>query len=142
MPKGYQTFVLQCLRSFPCIAIDLCDNSYSVAEPPKITTHPRDTVPGKPVSFTVRATGAEPLSFQWQCKPIGKEDGNEEWQNVSCDGSVQGTDTPTLTFTSSKSCSEGLYRCTVTNCAGEVQSKYADHIIGELVRITTTCTYP
>ena len=113
-------------------------NLYSLAEPPNVTAHPeelKDTVPGKPVSFTVHATGAEPLSFQWQWKPIGKEDGREEWQNLSSSGSVQGTDTPTLTFSSSKSCSEGLYRCTVTNCVGAVQSAHVDHITGELVQL-------
>ena len=110
------------------------DNSYSLAEPPKITTHPKefkDTIPGKPVSFTVQATGAKPLSYQWQWKPIVKEDGSEEWQKLSSGGSLQGTDTPTLTFSSSQSCSEGLYRCMVTNCAGAVLSNCADHIIGE-----------
>ena len=61
---------------------------------------------------------------------------NEEWQNLFCDASVQGTDTPTLTFSSSESCSEGLYRCTVTNSAGAVQSECVDHIIGELAHVT------
>ena len=103
-----------------------------IAGLPTITTPPKDTSPGKPVSFTVQATGAEPLSFQWQWKPIGKKDGNEEWQNLSCSGSIQGADTPVLTFSSSDSCREGLYRCTVTNCAGTVESICADHIVGEL----------
>ena len=103
---------------------------HSLAEPPKITTHPKDIVPGKPLSFTVQATGAEPMSYQWQWKPIGK-DGSEEWQNLTSDGSVVGTDTLTLTFSGSESCSEGLYRCVVTNCTGTAPSKWAEHIIGE-----------
>ena len=110
------------------------DNSYSLAEPPKITTHPKElknTIPDKSVSFTVQATGAKPLSYQWQWKPIVKEDGSEEWQNLTSGGSLQGTGTPTLTFSSSESCREGLYRCMVTNCAGAVLSNCADHIIGE-----------
>ena len=122
-----------------------CVNSYPLAEPPKITTQPKevkDTVPGKPVSFTIQATGAEPLSYQWQWKPIGNDHWkmdyrDEKWQNLFCDVSVLGTDTPTLTFSSSESCSEGLYRCTVTDCAGAVQSECVDHIIGELARVTT-----
>ena len=72
------------------------------------------------------------MSYQWQWKPIGKE---EQWQNLSSDASVQGTDSPTLTFSSSESCSEGRYRCTVTNCAGAVQSECVDHIIGELQHV-------
>ena len=106
------------------------DNSYFLAEPPKITSHPeelKDTVLGKPVSFAVHATGAEPLSYRWQWEPIGKK----EWQNLSSGDSLQGTDTPMLTFISSESCSEGLYRCMVTNCAGSVPSNCADYIIGE-----------
>lgn len=96
-----------------------------LAEPPRITIHPKelkDTVHGKPILFTVKATGTEPLTYQWQWKPIRKEDGSdhEEWQNLSCGGLVRGTDTPTLKFSTS---SEGLYRCVVTNPAGEVQSK-------------------
>ena len=111
------------------------DILYFLAEPPKITTHPKelkDTVPGKQVSFTVQATGVEPMSYQWQWKPIGKED---QWQNLSSGVSIQGTGTPTLTFSSSKSCGEGLYRCVVTNCAGAVQSECVDHIIGELQHV-------
>ena len=110
------------------------DNSISVDKPPKITTHPKelkDAIPGKPVSFTVQATGTEPISYQWQWKPIEKEDGSEEWQNLSRSGSIQGADTPKLTFSGSESCREGLYRCTVTNCAGEVLSECAEHIVGE-----------
>jgi len=80
-----------------------CVNSYSLAEPPKITSQPKvlkDTAPGKPVSFIVQATGVEPLSYQWQWKPSEKDQWkekdyrNEEWQNLFCDASVQGTDTP------------------------------------------------
>ena len=107
-----------------------CDNSYSLAEPPKITTHPKelkDTIPGKPVSFTVQAIGAKPLSYQWQWKPIVKEEGSEEWQILASGGSLQGIDTPTLTFSSSESCREGWYRCMVTNCAGAVLSHCATH---------------
>ena len=104
------------------------------AEPPKITTHPqelKDTVSGKPVSFTVKATGTEPLSYQWQWKPVVEGVGSGEWQNLSSGGPVQGTDTATLTYSSIESCSEGLYRCVVTNTVGEDISKYTDHINGE-----------
>jgi len=56
---------------------------------------------------------------------------NEEWQNLSSGGSVQGTDTATMTYSSIESCSEGLYRCVVTNAAGEMMSECTDHILGE-----------
>ena len=112
------------------------DILYFLAKPPKITTHPKelkDTVPGKPVSFTVQATGVEPMRYQWQWKPIGKE---EQWQNLSSDASFQGTDSPTLIFPTTESCTEGLYRCMVTNCAGAVQSEVVDHITGKLAHVT------
>ena len=104
------------------------------AEPPKITTHPqelKDTVSGKPVSFTVQATGTKPLNYQWQWKPVVEGVHSGQWQNLSSGGSVQGADTATLVFTSIESCSEGLYRCVVTNVVVEEISKCADHIIGE-----------
>ena len=91
----------------------------------------KDTVSGKPVSFTVQATGTEPLRYQWQWKPVVEGVHSGEWQNLACGGSSQGADTATLMFTSIESCSEGLYRCVVTNIVGEKISKCADHIIGE-----------
>ena len=56
---------------------------------------------------------------------------SEEWQNLSSGGPVQGADTATLTYSSVASCSEGLYRCVVTNVVGEEISECADHIPGE-----------
>ena len=107
---------------------------YNVAECPKITTHPQElkcTISGRPVSFTVQATGTEPLNYQWQWKPVVKGLCSEEWQNLSSGGSAQGADTATLTYPSIEACSEGLYRCVVTNAVGEITSECADHIIGE-----------
>ena len=106
----------------------------SIGQPPKITTHPQElkcTISGRPVSFTVQATGTEPLSYQWQWKPVIEGVSSEEWLNLTSGGSAQGADTATLTFTSIESCSEGLYRCVVTNVAGKEISKYTDHIVGE-----------
>ena len=109
--------------------------SYSLAERPSITTHPQElknTVSGKPVSFAVQATGTEPLKYQWQWKPVVEGVSSGEWQNLSSGGSAQGVDTATLTYSSIESCTEGLYRCVVTNIIGEEISEYTDHIIGEL----------
>ena len=106
----------------------------SVAECPKITTHPQEfkcTTSGRPVSFTVQATGTEPLSYQWQWKAVVEGVSSVEWQNLSSGGPVQGAETATLTYSSVKSCSEGLYRCVVTNAVGEMMSECADHILGE-----------
>ena len=49
------------------------------AKPPRITAHPRElknAVPGKLVTFTIEATGTEPLSYQWEHK-TGR--GNGGW---------------------------------------------------------------
>ena len=51
-----------------------------------------------------------------------------DWQNLSSGGSAQGVDTATLTYSSIEFCSEGLYRCVITNVVGEGISEYA---IGE-----------
>ena len=104
---------------------------YSAADRPKITTHPQEFISGTVVSFTVQATGTEPLSYQWQWKPVVKEVSSEERQNLSSSGPVQGTDTATLKYSSIGACSEGLYRCVVTNVVGEDVSEYTDHINGE-----------
>ena len=88
------------------------------------------------MSFTVQATGTEPLSYQWQWKPVVEGVSSEEWQNLTSRESVQGADTATLMFTSIESCSEGLYRCVVTNIVGEEISEYTDHIVGEFCMVS------
>ena len=113
-----------------------CDSYFCnfLAQCPKITTHPEElghTVPGKPVSFTVQATGTKPLRYQWQWKPVVEGVSSGEWQNLSSGGPVQGADTATLTYSSIESCNEGLYQCVITNTVGEEVSKCADYIIGE-----------
>ena len=102
-----------------------------VADPPRITTHPRgvkDTVPGKPVTFSIQTTGTEPLNYQWECKIGG---GSGEWQ--SCDvKSFRGANSSTLTIPSVQKSNEGSYRCTVSNCAGSETSQCATLTVGEL----------
>ena len=84
------------------------------------------------MTFTVKATGTEPLNYQWQWKPVVEGVSSGEWQNLSSGGSVQGADTATLTYSSIEACSEGLYRCVVTNAVGEEISEYTDLIFGEV----------
>ena len=95
-----------------------------VANPPRITTHPRevkDAVPGNQVAFTVQSTGTEPLNYQW--KHIkGGGNGVE----------IPGTTSPILTIPSVQKSDEGSYRCTVSNCAGSVTSESATLTVGEL----------
>ena len=89
-------------------------STLSLAKPPRITLQPqelKDAVSGKPVTFTVQATGTEPLSYQWQ-QNVGGEGG--EWQ--SCDVErLPGANSSTLTIPSVQKSDEGSYRCIVTN---------------------------
>ena len=104
---------------------------YNVAECPKITTHPQElkcTISGRAVSFTVQATGTEPLSYQWEIKTGNR---NGEWQLCDVE-SLTGANSSTLTIPSVQKSNEGSYRCTVSNCAGSETSESAALTVGEL----------
>ena len=97
-------------------------------EPPKVANHPKslkDAVPGKPVTFTILATGTEPLSYQWELKTGDETRG---WQ--SCD--MERFSGPTLTIPCVQTSNEGSYRCTVSNLAGSETSECATLTVGEL----------
>ena len=103
--------------------------SPSVAEPPRITNHPQDVktvVPGKPVNFTIGTTGTEPMSYQWQWKPVRENEGSEEWQ--LCD---EGPQTAVLSFPSVQKLNEGQYCCSISNCAGSQTSNSATLSVGK-----------
>ena len=99
-----------------------------------VTSHPKsqkDINPGKPVEFSVQATGTNPLSYQWQWKPAAEdgneEDGSEEWQPCGakcCDGG-------TLTISKVQQFNAGIYRCVISNCAGSMISKAAQLSVGK-----------
>ena len=98
------------------------------AEAPRITTHPqevKDAVPGKLVTFSIKATGTEPLSYQWQY-----EAGSEGWHLYDVEKSP-GANSSTLTIPRVKKSNEGSYYCIVSNCAGSETSKYATLSLGE-----------
>ena len=98
------------------------------ADPPRITTHPKelkDALPGQPATFTVHAIGTEPISYQWQWKPAGE--GSEEWQWCDMDWS-HGT---TLTIPRVQKSDEGSYLCVVSNRAGSQISGAAKLCIGK-----------
>ena len=101
--------------------------SIFTANPPRVTTHPqeiKDTVPGKPVKFTLQATGTEPLSYHWQWKPA-EEKG--EWQSCHAEWS----DGATLTIPSVQKSNKGNYRCVTTNYAGSQTSNPAKLSVGK-----------
>ena len=97
------------------------------ADPPRITSHPQqanDAVPGRPIEFTVQATGTEPLTYEWQWKPAGEESSSEEWQRFP------GADSPKLTISSVEKSNEGSFRCAISNCAGCQTSNTANLVVG------------
>ena len=88
-----------------------------------MTDHPIDQtniVPEGVVSFSVTATGTEPLSYQWQKDGVDLTDG----------GSITGATTATLTITGVMESDEGGYRCVVTNIAGMGTSNNAMLTVG------------
>ena len=100
------------------------------ADPPQVTAHPqgvKDAVPGQPVTFTVLATGTEPLNYRWRWKPAGDEGGSEEWQ--LCD--MESSDGTTLKIPSVQKLNEGSYQCVISNCAGSQTSTTAKLSIGK-----------
>ena len=95
-----------------------------------MTIHPKalkNAVPGHPVTFTVHATGTEPIKYQWQWKPAGEEGGgSEEWQQCDikwCSGNA-------LSVPNVQKLNEGSYQCVISNCAGFQITKAAKLSVG------------
>ena len=102
------------------------------ADPPRITTHPReinDAFPGNLVAFTIQATGTEPLNYQWE-RTTG--DGNDVER-------IPGANSSTLIIPSVQKSNEGSYRCTVSNCAGSETSECATLTVGKEKAIQFIC---
>ena len=125
-----------CKPSQQCVA---CGSH--VADPPRITTHPhviKDAVPGKPVTFSIQATGTKPLHYQWDRK-TGDENDMERIPGAtsstltisSVQKSNEGSYRCTATIPSVQKSNEGSYYCTVSNCAGSETSQYAILTVGE-----------
>ena len=109
-------------------------NFLHVADPPTITQHPEElngVVPGKPVTFTVQATGTEPLSYQWQWKPAG-EGSRKEWQECNLKR-FPGANSSMLTLPSVQQSNEGSYCCTISNPVGSQTSKPALLSVGKIL---------
>lgn len=85
--------------------------------PPTITQHPENqsACAGRTVAFTVSATGAGTVAYQWQKNGININDG----------GHYSGTNTPTLTVSGADSGDTGSYRCIVSNVGGSAYSNPA-----------------
>lgn len=85
--------------------------------PPTITQHPgsQHICSGGTVAFTVSATGAGTVAYQWQKNNASIADG----------GHYSGANTPVLTVSGADSGDAGDYRCIVSNVGGSVYSDAA-----------------
>ena len=86
--------------------------------PPAITQQPTDqtVAVGSNVTFSVYATGTEPLSYQWQVNGTNLADG----------GDIDGATTNELTISNAQMSDSGnSYSVTITNIAGSVTSSNA-----------------
>ena len=112
----------------------------SAATPPQITSQPttlEETTGGKPVTFSIQATGTEPLNYQWQCwKPElrAEEDKSETWQDLTCGVKFQEVKTG-LKLTAVQACDAGYYRCVVSNSAGSETSQCTNLVVGKYTNI-------
>ena len=91
-----------------------------------------DILPGKAVTFSVQATGAE-LNYQWQWKQFGKKSEKDEWLNLSSEDSAFQEVGTELKLTRVKACNAGYYRCVVSNSAGRTTSLCALLTVGKNV---------
>ena len=85
---------------------------------PRVTSEPvglTNSEPGSDACFHVKATGTEPLSYQWQKDGVNLTDG----------GRIKGATTAKLSITAVQKSDEGGYTCVVSNTAGTVTSKPA-----------------
>jgi hypothetical protein len=90
--------------------------------PPAIVQQPsaQNVAAGGTTSFTVLASGSEPLSYQWQKSVV-----SGQWSVVPQGGHYSGATTNTLTITSVDSSDAANYRCVVTNAYGVTNSSAA-----------------
>ena len=84
-------------------------------------------VEGESAKFSIQANGTEPLNYHWQWKPAEKGSGSEKWQ--PCPANC--ADGATLTIPTVEKSNEGIYRCVVSNLAGEQTSNSAKLGVGK-----------
>ena len=96
----------------------------------------RDVIPQKNASFSIAATGSDPLSYSWERELPGK--GEEEgWQPLPTTEveRYQGADTAELRMFDVQKADEGLYRCVVMNKVGQAESQPATLTIESVGKI-------
>ena len=105
------------------------------ARPPRITAHPqqlKDAVPGDTLTFTIQASGTEPLNYQWEIKT---GEGSGVWQPCDVER-FPGANCSILIIPSVQESDEGIYHCVVSNNAGSQTSEPVNLNIGKIQIIT------
>lgn len=96
------------------------------AVPPVITTQPLDfaTLSGATASFSVSATGSQPLGYKWQFNGVNVSNGTTLWGSQ-----IQGATTYNLALSSVATNDSGFYQVIITNNFGSVTSSIANLIV-------------
>ena len=105
-------------------------------EPPEVINHPESLTEisqGKTASFTIQATGTEPMSYHWEWKPAVDGNGSEEWQPCNAER-FSGTESSTLIISSVQKLNEGNYRSMISNYAGSKTSQPAKLSVGKKIQ--------
>ena len=105
------------------------------AKAPQIMLQPtskKDISPGKAITFTIEASGTEPLSYQWQRKLAGKGAMRDKWQKLTTDHSTFQEVEAGLKVASVQAYTAGYYRCVVSNTAGSETSQTASLSVGKI----------
>jgi kumamolisin len=87
--------------------------------PPQVVTPPasQTVMPGTSATFTVAASGAPPLAYQWQRQAALLN--SATWSNLANDTTYSGATTATLTVNSATLAMNGdLFQCVITNVNG------------------------
>jgi hypothetical protein len=94
----------------------------------------RTVLVGGSVSFTASATGAAPLSYQWQRQAAG----SSTWANLSDNATYSGTPTATLTAGSVTAAMNGdTFRCVITNASDAVTTLPATLVVTTPLAVVT-----
>jgi hypothetical protein len=101
---------------------------------PSITGQPASQTinVGGTASFTVTASGAAPLAYQWQQFISGS------WTNLTNGGRIAGATSPTLTISNVATGDAGQYRVTVSNSFGTATSNAATLTVNQFPTATIT----
>ncbi len=113
----------------PWLTVDICNPAITITVQPQDI----DECEGTDVSFSVQASGANNLQYQWQ------EDPGSGFINLTDGGTILGTQTPNLGLTAITPIMDGfLYRCVVSgdNATDETSASASLNVTG-LTRITT-----